>query len=267
MTTDIKGPELSRYDLSVASIRRTSSRATSTVFAPLGGLSRAELVVQRLESAIRSGLLPEGDRLPSEPELAGRLGVATVTAREALQTLRERGLVVTVRGRGGGSFVRTPSETESSNVRARLAAMPRLELADRADLYEVVTVGCAELAAERADAGEAAMLRGLLADEPEDTPLGTWRHTDMEFHLSLAALSQSARLTREAMRGEAEFGPVLRLAYTDPELRRLARADELALVRAIEAHDPARARDLARDVVRRAVQAVAHLRRETASAS
>ncbi len=248
----------------MASIRRSSSRATSSVFAPLGDLSRTALVEERLDSAIRSGLLSDGERLPSEPELAARLGVATVTAREALNTLRERGLVVTVRGRGGGSFVRRPAD-EIGGVEARLAAMSRIDLADRADLYEVVTVGCAELAAERADGSEAAGLRDLLAGEPTEVDLGAWRHTDLDFHLSVAALTQSARLSREAMHAEADFGPVLRLAYADAALRDLARVDRLALVDAIEEHDPDRARDLTRSQVRRACAAVARIHRHLGS--
>lgn len=230
------------------------------MFAPLGDLSRAELVEERLDAAIRSGLLADGERLPSEPELAGRLGVATVTAREALQTLRERGLVVTVRGRGGGSFVRRPTG-DQSDVLARLAAMTRIELADRADVYEVVMVGCAELAAERADAAEAAGLRGLLAAEPAGDDLGAWRHTDIDFRLSVAALTQSARLSRKAMHAEADFGPVLRLAYADVALRRRTREDQAALVDAIEQHEVDLARALTRAEVRRAITAVARLRR------
>ena len=80
-----------------------------TLFAPLEAGSRAESVARQLERAIRLGLLLDGERLPAESDLAGQLGVSTETLRDALASLRDVGLVETRRGRGGGSFVRTPS--------------------------------------------------------------------------------------------------------------------------------------------------------------
>src|SRR5215207_1184941 len=55
--------------------------ARSVVFAPLDGTGRAELVEQRLTDAIVSGVLRDGERLPSESELSRSLGVALVAAR------------------------------------------------------------------------------------------------------------------------------------------------------------------------------------------
>ena len=66
---------------------------------------RAEQVAQRLTDGIVLGVLDPGERLPSEPELARRFGVALITVREGLGILREAGLVETRRGREGGSFV------------------------------------------------------------------------------------------------------------------------------------------------------------------
>ncbi|MFI5429404.1 winged helix-turn-helix domain-containing protein [Aeromicrobium sp. UC242_57] len=96
----------------MATVRRASTRARSAIFAPIGDEGRAVRVENRLAEAIRSGVLADGERLPSEPELASMLGVATVTAREALVALRAQGLVTTTRGRGGGSFVAGPRRAE-----------------------------------------------------------------------------------------------------------------------------------------------------------
>ncbi|MGW7289297.1 GntR family transcriptional regulator [Streptomyces sp. NPDC054847] len=52
---------------------------------------------------IASGTLAPDRPIPSENRLAEEYGVARLTARRATQELRERGLVVTVRGKG--SFV------------------------------------------------------------------------------------------------------------------------------------------------------------------
>ncbi len=227
---------------------RHASRARSAVFAPIGDSGRAQRVEQRLAEAIRAGLLTDGERLPSESELASMLGVATVTAREALVALRAQGLVTTVRGRGGGSFVTSPRTFDESLLGSRLKAMSRVELRDRGTVYRVILAGCAELAAERADAAEVRDLRDLLVPA-EETDLARWRHADSELFLSVAALTQSARMTREVVRLEADFGALLRLAFADEGFRRASAARHAALVDAIDARDGDRARVTVHDHV------------------
>ncbi|GAB3280135.1 FCD domain-containing protein [Kineosporia babensis] len=201
------------------------------MFAPLGDVGRAVRVEQRLADAIRVGLLADGERLPSEQELATMLGVATVTAREALQALREKGLVTTVRGRGGGSFVHRPHKMDEQALSHRLAGMSRVELRDRGTLYRVILAGCAELAAEYADEQDVEELRSLITPDASG-------HQGVEFTLAVAALTQSARMTREMIRQEADFGVLLRFG---------AQTYQEALVDAIAKHDG--------DTARRTVQA------------
>ena len=89
-----------------------SDAARAVVFSPLDGTGRAELVEQRLTDAIVSGVLHDGERLPSESELSRRASASPlVTAREALEGMRDKGLVLTRRGRDGGSFVTYDRET------------------------------------------------------------------------------------------------------------------------------------------------------------
>jgi GntR family transcriptional regulator len=56
-----------------------------------------------LERQIREGELLPGQRLPTEPELAARLGVGRNSLREALQSLEDSGLIV--KRHGIGTFV------------------------------------------------------------------------------------------------------------------------------------------------------------------
>lgn len=60
-------------------------------------------LADRLASEICRGALPDGQRLPAESALAERYQVSRATVRNALATLKERGLVETVNG--AGSFV------------------------------------------------------------------------------------------------------------------------------------------------------------------
>jgi len=57
-------------------------------------------VADHLAARIASGELAPGSRLPAELDLAAEYGVAYHTVRGAVKLLRERGLVVTLRGRG-----------------------------------------------------------------------------------------------------------------------------------------------------------------------
>jgi GntR family transcriptional regulator len=62
--------------------------------------------VDALRNLLQHGEYVAGDRLPSEPRLAERLGISRPTLREALQTLEEEGAIV--RRHGVGTFVAQP---------------------------------------------------------------------------------------------------------------------------------------------------------------
>jgi DNA-binding FadR family transcriptional regulator len=237
---------------------REGSPARAAIFSPIGDEGRALLVERRLAEAIRSGVLADGERLPSEAELAKLFGVALVTAREALDALRRQRLVTTVRGRNGGSFVTATSGVEPAG--GRLAAMSRLELRDRGSYYTVVLTGCAELAAERVDPAEVDFVRGLVPSEAATGgDVGAWRRAETEFFLAVAALTQSARLTREVIRLEADFGALLRLPLEDADHRRATGRRLAALADALADGDRETARAISRAQVGDALELLAEL--------
>lgn len=57
-------------------------------------------IAAAIAARIRSGEIPTGTRLPSEPQLARSLGVSRNTLREAVSVLREQGLISTRQGIG-----------------------------------------------------------------------------------------------------------------------------------------------------------------------
>ncbi|MEU3350279.1 GntR family transcriptional regulator [Streptomyces sp. NPDC037389] len=68
-------------------------------------------VLDALAAEIEAGKYEPGAKLPSEPELVERFGVARMTARRALRELRERGLVETEWGKG--TFVKRAGDGEA----------------------------------------------------------------------------------------------------------------------------------------------------------
>ena len=61
-------------------------------------------VYDQLYRMIQEGVYPPGTQLPSEPELASRMGVSRMTLRRALSLLIDDGLVKNIRGKG--NFIR-----------------------------------------------------------------------------------------------------------------------------------------------------------------
>lgn len=57
-------------------------------------------VADWITGRIERGELAPGHKLPAERDLAAEIGVGYMTVRRAMRLLRERGLIVTVIGRG-----------------------------------------------------------------------------------------------------------------------------------------------------------------------
>ena len=82
----------------------------------LGGLERRnaiEAVRLRIGMAISLGMLHPGERLPDQEDVARGLSVSPITARRALTSLAEDGVLVRRRGRTGGTFVADPPNAEA----------------------------------------------------------------------------------------------------------------------------------------------------------
>ncbi|MFI9380214.1 FadR/GntR family transcriptional regulator [Kutzneria sp. NPDC052558] len=249
-------------------------QARSHVFASLGDLGRAEAVTARLVDAISMGLLADGEQLPSEAELAGQFGVATVTVREALVALRQQGLVATRRGRGGGSFVITPSDGSPASWRQRLREVSLSELRDIGDHYLAVAGAAARLAAERSSpedverlrlatedlrratepeggrAGGAAEHAGAAGAIPADGVAGELAaaRAERQFHLEVAAAAQSPRLTHQEVQLQGERGGLLWLPHSAN-----AHLEHRAIAEAIAHQDGELARKLTEEHILQAV--------------
>lgn len=215
--------------------------------AAVGG--RAEEVVQRISEAIHLGLLSDGEKLPSEIELAAQFGVAPMTMRDALAALRAEGLVETKRGRSGGSFVRRPSAPPVGPIRQRLLAMTLSGLRDLIDEHQGVAGQAARLAAERASPANVRRLFALTEQLGGAVSIGDRIRADCRFHIEVAVASQSARLTRREVGLQAEVSGMLWLA-TEPGVDVAAhQAEHHALAAAVLAEDGERARRLAEEHV------------------
>lgn len=85
----------------------------------------------RLASVIADGMLPVGQRLPSERDLASALGLSRTTVTRAYGTLREAGYAVARQGAGtwtqvpgGGARAAAPGPTTGPCCRSRMVPPP-----------------------------------------------------------------------------------------------------------------------------------------------
>jgi DNA-binding FadR family transcriptional regulator len=222
-----------------------SGDARRAVFAPLDdGALRSAAVVRRMGSAIALGLLGDGEQLPPETGLALLLNVSTVTLRDALADLRERGLVETRRGRGGGSFVRSRDDALAELADARLAELSTPDLRELGDVHGAVAAAAARLAAGRASPREIARLRDIVDRLARDATTTGQRRADGRFYVEMAACAQSVRLTMQEMELHLELGQLPWPPADEPALLAEVVAAHRAVVDAVEDRDPARARDL-----------------------
>ena len=75
-------------------------------------------VADAIRTRLAVGELRPGDRLPPERVLAERLGVGRMTVRQALRELAAEGLLVTSRGRHGGTVVADEPRPFPGDLRA-----------------------------------------------------------------------------------------------------------------------------------------------------
>lgn len=202
-----------------------------------------EQTVERLLRLVKLGIIPYGQRLPTERELAVRLNVSRVTVREAIRSLQQAGYLEPRRGRFGGTFVVYQPGSPDSGRRP-----PDGQLASSLDdvlaFRRVVDVGAVELAASRQLTDyQRANLLGRLREATE-APVESYRQADARLHLTIAELTGSAMVTRAVADARIAVNDLLNAL---PQLETpVVHSNEqhASLVKALLAHDARRARKL-----------------------
>ncbi|GAA3394369.1 winged helix-turn-helix domain-containing protein [Streptomyces roseoviridis] len=87
-----------------------TDRSQIPEFDPQGPQLVYVALADHITARIAAGELTPGARLPAERDLAEEYGVAYLTVRRAARVLRERGLILTVHGKG--TFVADPLPTD-----------------------------------------------------------------------------------------------------------------------------------------------------------
>ncbi|MFT3797502.1 FadR/GntR family transcriptional regulator [Microbacterium sp.] len=204
-----------------------------------------EQVQQQLRHAILSGLIGEGERLPSENTLAASFQVSRATIREVLRTLFESGLVVKGPTATSGLYAQVVDHNALSRlVSDRLAnvldvgSVTPSEVADFRDLLEIPS---ARLAARHRTDADIQALRRIIDDERSIAFDDPAVHTlNAQFHSAVARASGNRVLDAFVTALHRTTHP-LAFVQTDEELGAQAVRHHISIQQAIAAGDAATA--------------------------
>jgi len=151
------------------------------------GVGLADKVASAVAESIASGRLEPGDKLPSERELGELFGVSRPVVREAVRSLKAKGLLADNPRRGHVvQALRRETVTESLTLYLRGQRLDYSELMEVRALVEIENAG---LAAGRASAEQIEALRAAAARLDPRLAADDAASADVEFHRAVAIVS------------------------------------------------------------------------------
>lgn len=154
----------------------------------------ADAVARHLQELILEGVLPPGERLLAERDLAAKLGVSRPSLRDALDQLIERGLMMT--DRNGACYV---SDKIGQSIRDPLMLLfdePRGRF-DCMEFRSVVEAAAAGLAAQRASQADRDALSdcfSAMETAHEKGDVEAIAATDGDFHFAIFGAAHNVML-------------------------------------------------------------------------
>lgn len=219
---------------------------------PIKRVNISEQVFEQLKNMLIHDVWKQGEKLPSENELAEQFNVSRITVRQAIQKLSILGLTETRVGEG--SFVKTIDLSDSMN-----ALMPSVYLCEQSNssMYEIqqfreiVEIESTRLAVEKAtkeDIEELKLIYKIMKDCKSD--LKQFAKEDFNFHFKIGVITKNNLLikTYKILR------EVLLISMTGI-IEEMGCKDGLyyhaELIKAFEKHDGDKAAELIREHIRK----------------
>ncbi len=164
------------------------------LFTPAQAGRASEDIALQIEAAILNSQIKQGESLPSERDMQIQFGTGRGVIREALRTLKQKGLIEIRKGAKGGAYVKqvevsTVSETLSLFLKQKHIS-PEALIEFRESIDRTITI----LAVSHADVGEKAELVAITnsfaamaaEQEPDMSSLG---ELDRQLNIKLAQMS------------------------------------------------------------------------------
>ena len=177
----------------------------SDFLTPVARTTLTEDVCAKLTGHLVNGDWHEGDRLPSERELCGLLGVGRASLRESLKALELMGLIESRVGEG--TFVRSRSDFLARPLLWSIAGSDETQVQELIEARRLMERELATLAAERRNKDDLQRIEQLveMMDRSIQKP-EVFLNADFDFHLAIAQaahnrpLLNAVQLIRNVMR-------------------------------------------------------------------
>jgi GntR family transcriptional regulator, transcriptional repressor for pyruvate dehydrogenase complex len=155
---------------------------------PVRSVNKVEQAVAAIKEYIMDGDLKPGQKLPSETEMAKRIGVSKFSMREALRVLEAQGLIEITQGRR--TRVSGPSAKPSTEILTLALRRSKTALLDLVEARESLEVTIVRLAALRAGIFHIDLMRKTIEDiDGNRGDLELCVQKDLEFHNALVLAS------------------------------------------------------------------------------
>jgi GntR family transcriptional regulator, transcriptional repressor for pyruvate dehydrogenase complex len=217
---------------------RGRTRRSSIRFAPIHQLRAHQYVAEQIRRHIALRLIPPGESLPSERELAAMFGVGRPTVQHALRLLEADRLVDTRRGRHGGTFVVRPSESElvMDELIARVARN-RDELDELLVYRRALEPVVARIAATTRRKDDLRAIRSAAESAARAVREDESMKSDTEFHFAVARASKNRFFARAIEELRVALNDATTLLPESEVWHRRIDDEHRAVIEAIEARD------------------------------
>lgn len=207
----------------------------------------SQSVVRQIELLILRGILRPGERLPSERDLAERLGVSRPSLRDAVAELQDRGLLTT--RAGAGIYVADVLGAAFSRALIRLFAEHDEAVFDyvsfRRDLEAMAAERAARFGSDTDLKVVDTIFQKMVAAHQKRNP-GDEARLDAEFHLSIVEASHNVimlhmmRAMFDLLREGVFYNR--QMMFRQRTTREMLLDQHRAINEAVQARDPAAAR-------------------------
>ena len=206
----------------------------------------SERVTQYLVKHIQDNDLKPGDRVPSEVQVSGKLGISRGVVRQAYHSLRTAGILEIAMGRS--PRVGEVSHAAFTPVLLHALSTEQVSVEDVLELRFAVEIHAAQLAATHRNSGQVEALRKLVEGMRKTVKdLDRFARIDVRFHQMIGKATGNAlfeifsRTLHSSLESSIRTG--LRSRSTLAQIEKIVDTHQ-AIVDAIEAQQPSKARKL-----------------------
>ena len=148
---------------------------------------RQQLITEKIISSVYSNHLKNGDRMPSENQLAAALDVSRVSVREVYAALELIGIVESRRGEG--TFLKTDGGSDNMIFRLMLLALynDTTDVSDVMEIRKVIETGMAEMAAAFRSDEDVKLLKKIIREMKTSADGSSLSRLDNELHAAIGA--------------------------------------------------------------------------------